>query len=70
MEETSKGSMFFIVNDTKSFIKLECSVSQSSAMTHPCKWAKLMCYLEKISLVQWTLVIMKSERVTRFCLIT
>ena len=33
--------MFFIENDTKSFMKPKCSVTQSSAMSfaHPCKWA-------------------------------
>ena len=31
--------MFFIVNDTKSFMKPECSVTQSSAMTYQYKWA-------------------------------
>ena len=30
--------MFFIVNDTKSFMKPECFVSQTSAMMHPYKW--------------------------------
>ena len=33
--------MFFIENDTKSFMKPQCSVTQSSAMSfaHPYKWA-------------------------------
>ena len=30
--------MFFIVNDTKYFMKPKCSVTQSSVMTHPYKW--------------------------------
>ena len=30
--------MLFIVNDKKSFMKPEYSVTQSSAMTHPYKW--------------------------------
>ena len=30
---------FFTVNDAKSFVKPECSVTQSYAMTHPHKWA-------------------------------
>ena len=32
--------MFLIANDTKSFLKRECSVSHNSAMTYPYKWAK------------------------------
>ena len=40
MEKTSKGWLFFIITDAKSFMKRECSVSHSSAMTHPYKWAK------------------------------
>ena len=31
--------MFLIVNDTKPFMKPGCSVSHSSNMMHPCKWA-------------------------------
>ena len=31
--------MFFVLNDMKSFMKPECSVTQSSAMTHAYKWA-------------------------------
>ena len=39
IQEISKGYMFFLVDDTKSFMKPECSVTQSSAMAHPDKWA-------------------------------
>ena len=35
----SKRWMFYIVSDAKPFIKSECSVTQSSAMTHSYKWA-------------------------------
>ena len=31
--------MFFIAYDPKSFMKPECSITQSNAMTHPYKWA-------------------------------
>ena len=31
--------MFFFVDDTKSFMKPEWSVTQSSNMVHPYKWA-------------------------------
>ena len=30
--------MFFIVNDTKSFTKPQCSVNQISVMAYPYKW--------------------------------
>ena len=46
-EETSKGWMFFVINDTKSFMKPECFVTPSFAMTHPYKWPIADCYLEK-----------------------
>ena len=39
IEETLKGWMFFIVDDTKSFMKHECSVTQNSVMAHPHKCA-------------------------------
>ena len=29
----------FIVNDTKAFMKPECSITHSSGMTHSYKWA-------------------------------
>ena len=62
--------MFFIVNDTKYFLKPECSVTQSSAVTHPYEWAIAdVLSGKKISLVQWTLVMTKSEGGKRFCLI-
>ena len=65
--------MFFIVNDAKSFMKPECSVtqsSQSSAMSHP--------YIRAIADVLsgknmfstlWSQVIANSEGATGFCLI-
>ena len=31
--------MFFIVYDTKSFMRRPCSVTQSSEMTDPYKWS-------------------------------
>ena len=39
IEETSKEWIFFIVNDTKSFLKSEYSVIQSFDMMYPYKWA-------------------------------
>ena len=38
IEKASKGRMFFIVNDTKSFMESEYFVIQSSDMTDPYKW--------------------------------
>ena len=38
IKKSLKGWMLFIVNNKKSFMKPECSVTQSSAMTHPQKW--------------------------------
>ena len=31
--------MFFIVYDTKSFMRRPCSVTQNSEMKDPCKWS-------------------------------
>ena len=39
IEETSKGWMFFIGNDTKFFMKLECFVTRCFTMMHPYKRA-------------------------------
>ena len=49
------------INDMKSFMKPECSVTQCSTMIHPYKWAIVTYYLEKISSAQWILVITNSE---------
>ena len=38
IEKASKGRMFFIVYDTKSFMESEYFVIQSSDMTDPYKW--------------------------------
>ena len=37
VEQTSKELLFFIVNDMRSFMKPECSITQNSAMTDPYK---------------------------------
>ena len=38
IEVTPKEWIFYIVDDLKSFRKPECSVTQSSAMSHSYKW--------------------------------
>ena len=48
----------------------EYSITQSSTMTHPYKWATVDVLSKKnIYFVQWTLVIMNSEEATGFYLI-
>ena len=69
VEATSKGWMFFIANDTKSFMKPECFVSQNSAMAHPYKRAIADVLSGRKSLVPWILVIANSDRAKGFCLI-
>ena len=56
---------FFILNDAKSFMEPQYSVTQSSAMKHPYKWAIADVLPGKISLVQRALVITYSEEATR-----
>ena len=46
--------MFLIVNDTKPFMKPGCSVSHSSNMMHPYKWAIGDMLPGKNILKQWT----------------
>ena len=41
--------MFFIVDDTKSFMKHKCSATQNSVMTHPHKCAVADVLSEKIA---------------------
>ena len=61
--------MFLIVNDTKSFMKHEYSVTQSSVMIHPYKCAIADVFSEKNFLVKWTLVITNYEGAIGLCLI-
>ena len=68
IEETSKGWMFFIVSDTKFFMKPECRLIRILSLRIHTN-GKYLCYLEKISLVQWILVITNSKGGAGFCLI-
>ena len=61
--------MFFIANDTKSFMKPECFVSHNSAKTHPCKKPIADMLSGKKSLVPWILVIANSDMAKGFCLV-